>query len=307
MENDYTARDQRKPVIRVRDLSKSFGKHQVLSAVTFEIAPGEVVGLVGPNGAGKTTLLLAMMGFLEFDHGEIVILDQAVRCGATPRGVSYIPDRPEFYDFCTPVSQLRLAARLLGKDASEQQIVESLSRAGLAANGQRIWKLSRGMNQRLAWAQAILAGQKILLLDEPTSALDPQGVIALREVIVRAKEEGAAILFSSHSLAEVERISTRVLFLVGGKLSDWVSTQQSGSFRYEIILHPQSTQNLEQLSSKVDSISTIGRRIEFTLKQEALLDQVLSLISSCGLQVIHISAISSSLENSLIERLQEPK
>lgn len=307
MEPQSTASDQRMPVIRVRGLSKSFGRHQVLSAVTFDVGPGEVVGLVGPNGAGKTTLLLAMMGFLQFDHGEITILNQAVRCGVTLKGVSYIPDRPEFYGFCTTASQLRLAARLSGESVSEQQIAESLSLAGLASNGQRIWKLSRGMNQRLAWAQAILAGRKVLLLDEPTSALDPQGVIALREVIFRAREEGAAILFSSHSLVEVERICTRVHFLVEGKLSDWDSNHQFGPFRYEIILHPQSTQNLEQLSSRVDNISTYGRRIEFTLMQEAPLDQVLSLVSSCGLQVIHISAISSSLESSLVEKLRKPE
>lgn len=289
----------------VRGLCKSYGRHSVFADICFEMAGGEIIGLVGPNGAGKTTLLLSMMGFLRTDGGEVNILGQRVRCGVAPQGVGFIPDRPEFYGFHTAMAHLRHAAALLNKPASGPQMENILKRAGLAAAADRkISKYSRGMVQRLAWAQTMLAEPPVLLLDEPTAALDAVGVMELREFVRQTAQSGTAILFSSHSLSEVEKLCTRVLFLVNGALSAWDAAREPEFSRYEIELHPASERNFDALAAFAEDIVAEEQRVRFRLKGAHTVNQIIKMLDECGLDVVQIAEISPSLEEAFVQRLE---
>lgn len=293
-------------LVSVRSVSKSFGNLRVFGNLSFCLSPGEIVGLVGPNGAGKTTLLHIVMGFLKPNEGSVQVMGKTVRCGTSVYGVGFIPDRPEFYGFITPRMHLRATAKILGKSVPESEIPDILGTVGLGeAADRKIWNLSRGMTQRLAWAQLLMARPEVILLDEPTSALDPEGVVALRQVVIQMSRSGSAILFSSHSLAEVERLSTRVLFLVGGKLSHWDSGDRAVAARFEIVLSPRCGKDTRVLRERAFDISIVGDRIQFTMPEGATLEQAIKLVGECGLEVVQISEVSSSLEASFLKRLEE--
>lgn len=292
-------------LVCVRSLSKSFGRNLVWSDVSFELGPGEVVGLVGPNGAGKTTLLLTLMGFLRADRGDARINGQRVECGRTPAGVGFIPDRPVFYDWQTPSEHLATSAAVAGLRAHAADIEKALTAVGLQnENLKPIRNFSRGMMQRLAWAQMMVTNPKLLLLDEPTSALDPLGVVALRDFVSRARNSGTGILFSSHTLSEVERICNRVLFLVRGKLSEMEKSVPPTCTRIRVRLHPNSGRDLGRLQAVATDVSTDADAVLFTLDGEHPLHDVVRVLNECGLEAVSIEDQSNSLEMVLRNKLE---
>lgn len=295
------------PLVAVRQLCKSYGSHRVLWQVSLDVRPGEVVGLVGPNGAGKTTLLLTMMGFLRADSGEIQVAGEEVSCGKTPSRVGFVPDQPAFYSFLTARDHLILAARLMGKGVSSNDLESILRFAGLAGNESKyIGTYSRGMLQRLAWAQTLLTDSRVLLLDEPTSALDPAGTLLLRDFIDHAAHGGAAVLFSSHSLSEIERLCTRVLFLRDGGISSIQTSVADKALRFEIMLQAQNSAITGVLSSFAKDISVSGRRVQFSVEGALSVGEILKRLESCnGVRIVSIQEVSGSLEDAFFRKLGE--
>ncbi|MCI0348712.1 MAG: ABC transporter ATP-binding protein [Acidobacteriales bacterium] len=264
-----------------------------------------MVGLVGPNGAGKTTLLLTLMGFLQADCGDAEINKQRVELGWRPSGVGFIPDRPVFYDWQTPVAHLATSAAFAGRKAKGAEIESALSAVGLQNEKQKpIRDFSRGMTQRLAWAQMMVTKPKLLLLDEPTSALDPLGVVALRDFVSEARNSGTGILFSSHTLSEVERICNRVLFLVRGTLSEMDHTLPHKRTQVRVRLHPSSSRDLGCLQAVATDVSSSGDAVSFALDGEHSLNDVVRILSDCGLEAISVEDQSHSLEVAFRNKLE---
>lgn len=209
-------------ILKISHVKKSFGTQQVLKDVDFSVPKGSIYGFVGQNGAGKTTTMKAILGLHSVDEGEIFVNGERVCFGntATNRHIGYLPDVPQFYSFYTPREYLTFCGEITGMKGSElkNRVEEILELVGLSDVKKRIKGFSRGMNQRLGMAQALLNKPELLICDEPTSALDPIGRMDILNIMMRAKQE-TTILFSTHILTDVERICDRVAFLHDGKIA----------------------------------------------------------------------------------------
>ncbi len=206
-------------MIRFRSFSKRFGAQWAVESLSLEVERGEVVALLGPNGSGKTTTLKAAAGLIQPTAGEALLGDPP-RPAAEPaarRVLSYLPQKVTFPDALTGNEVVEFYRELRG--APPQRSREVLRFASLNGAGERtVGTYSGGMVQRLGLAVALLPEAPVFLLDEPTAALDPDGLCAFYGVVEHAREDGRAVLFTSHQLGDVERLADRFAVLVGGRL-----------------------------------------------------------------------------------------
>ena len=206
-------------MISYRGFGKRFGAHQAVDELSLDVARGEVVALLGPNGSGKTTTLKAAAGLILPTAGSVT-LGQPPRAAGEPaarRILSYLPQRVSFPDALTGDEVVEFYRELRGAPAERRQQV--LRFASLNGAGARtIGTYSGGMVQRLGLAVAMLPEAPVFLLDEPTAALDPDGLCAFYALVERAREDGRAVLFTSHQLGDAERLADRFAILVGGRL-----------------------------------------------------------------------------------------
>lgn len=211
-------------------LSKSFGhpRRRALDGVTLTVRPGEAMGVIGANGAGKTTLMGCLLGLLRPDEGEVRIGGFAPSDLRVLRRVGYVPERFQFDRWTTGWRFLEWHHKLSGLPREEvaANITRVIGIAGLseAAVRRRVAHFSKGMQQRLLIAQALLPDPDILFLDEFTSGVDPAGVMAMRECLLHLKARGTTLVMNSHRLEEVERICDRVAFLRSGRLESLFDT-----------------------------------------------------------------------------------
>jgi ABC-2 type transport system ATP-binding protein len=210
------------PAIEARGLTKRFGPILALDGLDLTVPRGSVFGLLGPNGAGKTTTLRILTGLARPTAGSAVVAGVAVGLDAPElrRRLGYLDQDPRFYAWMKGRELLELVGRLHGLDGPElrSRVVETLARTGLTdAAERRIGGYSGGMRQRLGIAQALLHRPEILFLDEPVSSLDPEGRRDLLALIAGLRGE-ATVVFSTHVLADVERICDRIAILHRGRL-----------------------------------------------------------------------------------------
>jgi ABC-2 type transport system ATP-binding protein len=201
--------------------SKRYGQRYALRDVDLSLAAGSALGLLGPNGAGKTSALRMLLGFTKASSGAVRLQGLSPRDPASRVGVAYLPERLVLPGRMTVLSFLRHHAALAGLNGAEleRDVDAVLTQAGLSDRARdRIGSLSKGLTQRVGFAQAFLAKPKLLILDEPTSGLDPIGVRDARDWILAARERGCSILVSSHLLSEVERTCDQVAIINEGTL-----------------------------------------------------------------------------------------
>ncbi len=216
------------PVIEVCAVSKRFGAVQAVDGVDLVVGRGELFGLIGHNGAGKSTLFKMMLGLLPTSSGEIRIDSEAVTgpgFRAVRRKIGYLPENVVLYDNLTGIETLHFFADLKGAD--KRECGAALERVGLAkAASRRVREYSKGMRQRLGFAQALLGKPQILFLDEPTSGLDPEAIREFYAVLRGLRDEGVTMILTSHILAEIQERVDRLAIIKNGKLQA-VGTVQS--------------------------------------------------------------------------------
>lgn len=209
-------------ILTLSNVSKSFGRNQVIKDLSFSVPEHTIYGFIGQNGAGKTTTMKMILGLLRLDDGQITINAEPVRYGQnkTNKYIGYLPDVPEFYNFMTPSEYLSLCGQITGMSAKDirTKSTELLEMVGLSQVDKRIRGFSRGMKQRLGIAQALLNSPKLLICDEPTSALDPLGRKEILDILSSAKEH-TTVVFSTHILSDVERICDEIAFLHNGSVA----------------------------------------------------------------------------------------
>ncbi len=218
-----------KLILWINDLSKSFGKKEILKNITLKVYSGEVFGFLGPNGSGKTTTIKTMLGLLNYKDGSIKICNHEVKSDfeAAVANVGGIIENPEMYKYLTGRQNLMQYARMQ-QGITKERIEEVIDIVNLRARiNDKISKYSLGMRQRLGIAQAILHHPKLLVLDEPTNGLDPAGIKELRDILRRlAHEEGCAVFVSSHMLAELEQMCDRVCVINSGEVINTMTMQE---------------------------------------------------------------------------------
>ena len=209
-------------ILELAAVSKRYGGRTALAEVSLAIPRGSALGLLGPNGAGKTTTLRLLLGFTRPSRGQVLLRGLSPLDPASRLGVAYLPERLALPSRMTVRGFLELHGTLAGLASGERarQIDAVLERTGLADRGQdRLGGLSKGLAQRVGFAQALLGEPELLLLDEPTSGLDPLGVRDARDWILAARARGASVLVSSHVLSEVERTCDQIAILNHGRVA----------------------------------------------------------------------------------------
>ncbi len=213
------------PVIDVQDLVVEYGKGskkvRALDGITFQVHPGECVGFIGANGAGKSTTIKILMGFLFPRSGQARVFGLPAGTADSRKRIGYLPEVALYYPFMKARELLELYGGLhgLNRDELRQRIPGLLETVGLAGAGEQLLKnFSKGMQQRLGIAQAIIADPECLIFDELSSGLDPVGRHDLRNVLLDLKRRGRTLFFSSHELSEVETLCDRVIMIHKGRI-----------------------------------------------------------------------------------------
>ncbi len=212
---------EKETVIKVEHLAKSFGSFQAVKDVSFTVSRGDVFGFLGPNGAGKSTTIRCLLSLIKPNAGKIELFGKSYTNSRSEilSKIGSIIEKPDFYKYLSAQKNLEIFARISGASVSKSQIGEMLEFVGLAGRGgDKIGGFSHGMKQRLGIAQTLLHQPDLIILDEPTTGLDPQGIVEIRNLILRLKnEQNKTILLSSHQLSEIELIANRMVIINKGK------------------------------------------------------------------------------------------
>ncbi len=207
------------PALAVTALRKQYGSTTALAGVDLEVGAGELVGLLGPNGAGKSTLVKIVCGLVRASGGQAEVCGAPAGSREARSSLGYLAELFRFPGWCRAEEVLALHQRLAGSSGGASERSELLELVDLAdARDRRVEAMSKGMQQRLGLAQALIGDPRLLLLDEPTSALDPVGRRMVRELLERLRERGIAVVLNSHLLSEVELVCDRVAILSGGRV-----------------------------------------------------------------------------------------
>lgn len=205
--------------LSARGLSKRYGDTSALGAVDLEVEPGELVGLLGPNGAGKSTLVKIACGLVAPTAGEAHVAGAPAGSRAARASTGYLAELFRFPGWARAEEVLALHQRLARSDGGAAEREALLGRVGLTGEGgRRVETMSKGMQQRLGIAQALIGDPRLVLLDEPTSALDPGGRRTVRDLLVDLREQGVGVLLNSHLLSEIELVCDRVVIIDGGRV-----------------------------------------------------------------------------------------
>lgn len=225
------------PIIEVKGLQKNFGAFTAVKDVSFTVNKGDVFGFLGPNGAGKSTTMRCMLSLIKPNAGQINIFGKNLFEARNEilAQVGSIVEKPDFYKYLSARKNLEIFARISGANVSQQTIFETLDFVGLTGREKdKVGSFSHGMRQRLGIAQTLLHKPELIILDEPTTGLDPQGIIEVRDLILRLKnEQNKTVILSSHQLAEIEHVANRMVIInkgqtiIEGSVSELMNAQDT--------------------------------------------------------------------------------
>lgn len=210
-------------MLRIENLSKSYGEKKAVDNVSLHIKKGEIYGFIGHNGAGKTTTIKAVCGILGFEEGEIYVDGVSVKKDALAckKQIAYIPDNPDLYGFMSGIGYLNFVADIYKVPADERQA--TIKKYGdlfeLTENlAQKVSSYSHGMKQKLAIIAALVHSPKLIVMDEPFVGLDPKAAHSVKSVMRELCDNGCAIFFSTHVLEVAEKLCDKVAIIKDGKL-----------------------------------------------------------------------------------------
>ena len=275
--------------LAVQGLRKRYGRIQALRGVELEVEPGELVGLLGPNGAGKSTLVKIACGLVSPSEGRAEIFGKPAGSRDARAPLGYLAELFRFPDWFTADELLGFHQELIRSSGGAEERDELLRRVGLSdARDRQIGGMSKGMQQRLGIAQALVGSPRVLLLDEPTSALDPAGRRSVRGLLGELRERGTAVLLNSHLLSEVELVCDRVAILVDGAI---VAEGTPGELTR---------------SSGIEVETDGGRRRYPEATREEIPELVSGLVGE-GERIYEVRAVRSTLEEVYLEAIEEQR
>ena len=285
---------------------KLFGNNtKAIDNITLSVKQGEIFGFLGPNGAGKTTLLKMLVGLLYPTSGQIWILGQIIHSLSAKQSMGFLSENPSFYNHLTGFELLGFACGLFGIPAGKRtkRIDTLLQKVGLGESRNiRISDYSKGMVQRLGIAQALVNNPELVILDEPLSGLDPIGRKKLKEIILSLKNEGKTVFFSTHILADVERICDRVGILHKGRLlriGELNSLLSERQRSISVSFKPSADGKTPSFS---DAKLTSGGYWNITVKSEKQ-DEVVASLLKDGAHIISITPETVSLEDFFVSEI----
>ena len=208
-------------ILEIKNLQKKFGNFNALTNISFNVYEGDIFGFLGPNGSGKSTTIRCILSLIKQDAGLINIFGKKIKENRKEilSKIGCIIEKPDFYKYMSAKKNLEIFSRISGISVSKNKIYEMLEFVGLSSREKdKVKGFSHGMKQRLGIAYTLLHNPDLIILDEPTTGLDPQGIVEIRNLILRLnKEENKTILLSSHQLSEIELIANRMVIINKGE------------------------------------------------------------------------------------------
>ncbi|MGA4330369.1 ABC transporter ATP-binding protein [Ralstonia nicotianae] len=295
--------------IVLRDVGKDYGTVRAVDGVNLEVGYGELFGLIGHNGAGKSTLFRMMLGLIPVSEGEIHVAGASLRTAAfraARRRIGYLPENLALYDNLSGLETLRFFARLKGAPTGDCEAL--LARVGLqGATAKPVRAYSKGMRQRLGFAQALLGAPRVLFLDEPTNGLDPAAIHDFYAMLQRLREQGVTILITSHILAELQQRIDRLAVMADGRilaLGSVAGLREQADLPLALVLRVASgsraafRQHLAPLRAHGIEIEDGPAEQDLTLRcRHAVKMQVLATLQSLGSRLLDLQIREASLED----------
>ena len=301
-------------ILKTEGLTKVFdaGLGKRVTAVQdldLQVEPGEIFGFVGPNGAGKTTTIKMLMGLIFPTRGRAFIFDSPIPSESAKARLGYLPEHPAYHDFLTGAEALRFFATLSGVPRADQarRIEELLGLVGLAdAGGRQIRKYSKGMQQRLGIAQALVSEPALVVLDEPMSGLDPIGRREMRDLILELKRRGTTVFFSTHILPDVETLCDRVGVIVQGRLRDVGRLGELLSARVKSVeLTADLPADRRAALGAGRVISQEREQVTVVFDDPGAADAAVAAVLAAGGRLVALTPHRETLEDFFLRRLQE--
>ena len=287
--------------------------YRALDRLTLEVEPGEVFGFLGPNGAGKTTTLKLLMQLVFPTGGHAEILGRPLGDLSVKRRIGYLPENPYFYDYLTAEELLVYYASLFGLRGAERRTRASrlLDEVGIGAERRLpLRKFSKGMLQRVGIAQALINNPELVIFDEPMSGLDPLGRRDVRALILRLRDAGSTVFFSSHVLSDAEALCNRVAILAkgrlvtAGRLTDMLALRAGG---WEMVVAGASDALVASLGPRVRRAVRISEgRYTLDLPLEPPPEHLLAELTAGGAHLASLNPIRDTLEHVFVESVTAP-
>jgi ABC-2 type transport system ATP-binding protein len=284
------------PVVEVSNVVKSYADKVAVSDLSFSVAQGEVFGLIGPNGAGKTTTIRMMMDIIKPDSGEVTILGEKLT-EASKNRLGYLPEERGLYKDLRVIDSIVYLASLKGMDRHSVEVRADclLNQTGMLSHkGKKIEELSRGMGQIVQFIVTIIHDPELVVLDEPFSGLDPVNTELLKGIFVDLRNQGKAVILSTHQMNQVEELCDRVLMIDNGR------SVLQGSLA-EIKSRYRSNSVIVDADGDLGEIPGVSRKrahkgyLELTLEQDTTPKQVLERLVDSGVVINRFEVATPSL------------
>ncbi len=305
------------PAIDIHELTKDYRvgfwrprPYRALDRLTLSVEPGEVFGFLGPNGAGKTTTLKLLMQLVFPTSGHATILGRPAGDLDVRRRIGFLPENPYFYDNLTAEELLHYFGGLFGLPDAERtrRVTTLLDQVGVGAERRmQLRKYSKGMVQRVGIAQALVNQPEVLFLDEPMSGLDPLGRRDIRALILRLRDQGTTIFFSSHILTDAEALCSRVAIVAGGRLAtvgrlaDIAGCEVRG---WEVVMAQVSPDLLARAAGLVVKATPVSPgRFTFELANQTRPEPFIAELAGAGAELVTVSPLHTTLEDVFVQQV----
>jgi ABC-2 type transport system ATP-binding protein len=286
--------------------------YRALDRLTFNVQSGDVFGFLGPNGAGKTTTLKLLMGLVFATGGRAELLGRPIGDLSAKRRIGYLPENPYFYDHLTAEELLNYFGGLFGYGSAERRARTGrlLDEVGIGAAERRLQlrKFSKGMLQRVGIAQALINDPELVILDEPMSGLDPLGRRDVRALILRLRDRGCTVFFSSHVLSDAEALCNRVAILAKGQLVTAGSLHEMLAFQihgWELIASGVTDAFARSLEGRARRLVRIAEgRYSIELPLDPPPDRLLAELTAVGAKLVSLNPIRETLEDFFVRQIE---
>ena len=288
--------------------------YRALDALTLQVEPGEVFGFLGPNGAGKSTTLKLLMQLIYPSSGSAKILGRPVGDLEVRRRIGFLAENPYYYDYLTAEEVLAYFARLFGYSGAEvgTRVARVLDEVGMAGQRRmRLRQLSKGLLQRVGLAQALINDPEVVFLDEPMSGLDPLGRRQVRDLILKLRERGCTVFFSSHILSDAETLCSRVgimaqgRMVASGRVSDLVAFELKG---WELVVADLSDDAARALAGRARTVTAIAHgRFTLDLPPDAEPERLIGELRAGGATLVSLNPVRETLEDYFVQQVRAAK
>ncbi|KKM12223.1 multidrug ABC transporter ATPase [Clostridiales bacterium PH28_bin88] len=297
-------------IIETHDLTKMYGQQVGCQEICLSVAEGQIFGFLGPNGAGKSTLVKMLVGLLRPTSGQAWLVGKPLGNLEARRNIGFLPENFRYHDWLTGNELLSFHASLygMGPDETRRRIPEVLEMVNLrGVEKKRVGAFSKGMQQRIGIACALLPDPRLLFLDEPTSALDPLGRREVREILLRLRDAGKTVFLNSHLLGEVEAVCQDVAFIKQGRvvISGRMGDLLGGSIEVEMRVGGLTPAMEEELRRCCRALSVEGAKLVAVVGEQEDVPKLARVITYYGGLLYELTPRRTSLEELFVNLIGE--